>query len=88
MVQGSAPLLISRPALKRLGASLDFNTDQLTLFQGQVRAPLLVSSASQYVIDVMQFPQKPKRDVSDSSLKTADVDECLLSETSHVVEKP
>ena len=32
VVQGDAPLLLSRPALKRLGATIDFHADRLQLF--------------------------------------------------------
>eukprot|EP00435_Cladocopium_sp_Y103_P035542 s519_g9.t1 len=58
VVKGSAPLLVSRPALKRLGAQIDFSNDQLSLFQGQVQVPLEVNSAGQYMVDVMQFPDR------------------------------
>ena len=70
VVKGSAPLLVSRPALKRLGAQIDFSNDQLSLFQGQVQVPLEVNSAGQYMVDVMQFPDRafvPKSDVSSPS---------------------
>lgn len=56
VVKGTAPLLVSRPALKRLGAKIDFHADQLSLFQGQVHMPLQVNAAGQYMVDVMQFP--------------------------------
>eukprot|EP00435_Cladocopium_sp_Y103_P045506 s941_g13.t1 len=56
--QGYAPLLVSRPALKKLGARIDFDQDLLHLFQGQVQVPLQVNSAGQYMVDVMQFPDK------------------------------
>eukprot|EP00435_Cladocopium_sp_Y103_P021891 s1135_g5.t1 len=66
VVKGSAPLLVSRPALKRLGAQIDFHRDLLSLFQGQVQVPLEVNSAGQYMVDVMQFPDRafgPKPEV-------------------------
>ena len=58
VVKGAAPLLVSRPALKRLGAQIDFHRDQLSLFQGQVHMPLQVNAAGQYMVDVMQFPHR------------------------------
>ena len=36
VVQGDAPLLLSRPPLKRLGATIDFHADRLQLFHGAV----------------------------------------------------
>ena len=52
IVQGSAPLLISRSALKKLGAQLDFKKDTLSILGG---APinLRTNSAGQYIVDVM-----------------------------------
>eukprot|EP00435_Cladocopium_sp_Y103_P016757 s3691_g4.t1 len=58
VVKGQAPLLVSRPALKKLGAQIDFHRDQLHLFQGEIQVPLQVNSAGQYMVDVMQFPAK------------------------------
>ena len=55
VVKGSAPLLVSRPALKRLGATINFAEDSLRLFHGQLDVPLHVNAAGQYTVDVMQF---------------------------------
>ena len=55
MVKGSAPLLVSRPALKRLGATINFAYDRLKLFHDRLEMPLHVNSAGQYMVDVMQF---------------------------------
>eukprot|EP00435_Cladocopium_sp_Y103_P017847 s883_g4.t1 len=57
VVRGSAPLLVSRPALKKLGAAIDFANDELTLFQNKMKVPLEVNSAGQYIVNVMQFSQ-------------------------------
>jgi len=46
VVQGHAPLLISRSALKRLGAALDFGSDLLKIFGTFI--PLQVNQAGQY----------------------------------------
>eukprot|EP00435_Cladocopium_sp_Y103_P011977 s1627_g3.t1 len=56
VVKGQAPLLISRSALKSLGASLDFGKDRLQLFEKSV--PLAVNQAGQYVVDVLDGPLK------------------------------
>eukprot|EP00435_Cladocopium_sp_Y103_P071090 s130_g36.t1 len=56
VVAGDAPLLLSRPALKRLGASIDFQNDRLTLFDGRHEIKLKSNAAGQYVIDVFDFP--------------------------------
>eukprot|EP00435_Cladocopium_sp_Y103_P063629 s214_g25.t1 len=58
VVQGSAPLLISRAALKKLGAALDFANDTLRIFDQSV--PLQINLAGQYVIHlVSEFSETP-----------------------------
>eukprot|EP00435_Cladocopium_sp_Y103_P019567 s2754_g4.t1 len=54
IVKGHAPLLISRTALKKLGASLDFQRDELRLFGKCV--PLQVNQAGQYVVNLVNKP--------------------------------
>ena len=51
IIKGDAPLLLSRAALKRLGASLDFGKDCLRVFDTTV--PLQTNSAGQYVLSLM-----------------------------------
>ena len=55
VVRGAAPLLVSRPALKRLGATINFAEDRLKLFHDRLELPLRVNAAGQYMVDVMQF---------------------------------
>ena len=57
IVQGSAPLLISRPALRSLQAKIDFANDQLVVFQDQLKIPLTTNAAGQYVLNVMRADQ-------------------------------
>ena len=57
VVQGDAPLLLLRPALKRLGATIDFHADRLQLFHGAVDLNLKPNAAGQYIIDVLDFPK-------------------------------
>eukprot|EP00435_Cladocopium_sp_Y103_P029768 s480_g7.t1 len=54
IVKGSAPLLISRAALQTLKASINFGDDSLTIFDEQLRVPLQVNAAGQYVLDLMK----------------------------------
>ena len=56
IVKGAAPLLLSRPAMQRLGAQIDFATDQLSLFSGKVNIPMEINPAGQYSIRVTDFP--------------------------------
>ena len=42
VVKGSAPLLVSRPALKRLGATINFADDRLKLLHDRLERPLQV----------------------------------------------
>eukprot|EP00435_Cladocopium_sp_Y103_P024394 s443_g6.t1 len=79
VVKGTAPLLVSRPALKRLGASIDFSQDRLSLFHDKAQVPLKVNAAGQYVVDVMQFPSEPFAHDPPSAVLTADVPEALPS---------
>eukprot|EP00435_Cladocopium_sp_Y103_P026818 s1587_g6.t1 len=59
VVKGDAPLLISRSALKKLGASLDFGQDCLRVFGRDL--PLQVNQAGQYVVDLLQSEPKPEQ---------------------------
>ena len=43
----------SRPALKRLKAQIDFDRDELRLFEEGIRIPLKVNEAGQYVVPLM-----------------------------------
>lgn len=62
VVRGHAPLLISRSALKRLGAALDFGSDQLHIFGRSV--PLRVSQAGQYFVNLMEVSNLMRRVIS------------------------
>ena len=53
VVKGNAPLLLSRPSLKRLQARLNFEDDKLELF-GATKVDVKVNSAGQYVIPVVK----------------------------------
>lgn len=51
VIQGDAPLLLSRSALKALGAVLDFQRDELNVFCKSI--PLKTNAAGQYVIPLV-----------------------------------
>lgn len=53
IVQGTAPLLISRNALKTLQAATDFAANELTLFQERITVPLVTNEAGQYTVDLL-----------------------------------
>ena len=72
IVSGSAPLLISRTALKALQASIDFHNDELRVFN-EVVIPLKTNAAGQYVIQLMQ-------DSSPSQVKAPLFEEVMLTE--------
>ena len=63
IVRGDAPLLLSRPALKRLGAVLDFDKDRLCLFSGAVKIDLVSNAAGQYVLNVLDVPSWSKAEI-------------------------
>ena len=56
VVQGKAPLLISRGALQTLKACLDFQNNQIQLFDDRVVVPLATNAAGQYVINLLDKP--------------------------------
>lgn len=56
LVQGRAPLLISRNAMKALSAKMDFAANELHVFEDQRVVPLETNSAGQYVIQLMGNP--------------------------------
>ena len=65
VVQGKAPLLISRGALQTLKACLDFQNNQVQLFDDRVVVPLATNSAGQYVINLLDKPDNDSPTVED-----------------------
>ncbi|CAK9065318.1 Copia protein [Durusdinium trenchii] len=57
IVQGSAPLLLSRPSMKKLKVQMNFAEDSIQLFDSQVPVPIEVNSAGQYAIKITEFPE-------------------------------
>ena len=55
VIRGRAPLLLSRPALKTLQATMDFAKDRLCLFDGETSIAMQINEAGQYVIPVAEF---------------------------------
>ncbi len=53
IVQGKAPLLISRKALRTLKATINFTEDKMTLFDDHRVIKLQTNSAGQYTVNVM-----------------------------------
>jgi len=79
IVQGSAPLLTSRSALKKLGAQLDFQKDTLSIL-GSPSIQLRTNSAGQYIVDVMGSPLGVGDTVADEiMMATADISPALDS---------
>ena len=66
LVKGRAPLLISRVALKSLKAKLNFEKNELTLFDSAVTVPLQTNEAGQYVISLLG-------DITDPPVEFAEV---------------
>ena len=53
LVQGKAPLLISRNALRALSAKIDFSANEMRVFPEELIVPLETNSAGQYVIQLL-----------------------------------
>eukprot|EP00435_Cladocopium_sp_Y103_P065475 s772_g27.t1 len=64
IVQGQAPLLISRSALQTLKARLDFQNNQIQLFDDQVTVPLATNAAGQYVLKLIDDTVTPDVQIS------------------------
>jgi hypothetical protein len=79
IVQGSAPLLISRSAFKKLGKQLDFQKDTLSSL-GSPPIQLRTNSAGQYIVDVMGSVLRAGDAVADEiMMASADVSPALDS---------
>ena len=55
VIQGDAPLLLSRPALKVLNAQMNFARDELVLFDQKTVIPMKTNEAGQYIVPVASF---------------------------------
>ena len=91
LVEGDAPLLISRPALKSLGAELNFAADSLRLFKDKVEVPLITNSAGQYVVNVLSFApgtQKVGRQSCVAEVAVAEVQGCEPEHASVIPDIP
>ncbi|CAK9095226.1 unnamed protein product [Durusdinium trenchii] len=53
IVQGQAPLLVSRSALKALKAAINFDTDELTVFDSRTVVPLSTNQAGEFTVDLL-----------------------------------
>ncbi|CAE7038139.1 RE2 [Symbiodinium sp. CCMP2592] len=62
VIAGRAPLLMSRPAMKKLGAVMDFAKDELYIMEDKIAIPLTVNEAGQYVVPVAEFKEPGLRD--------------------------
>ena len=67
IIKGTAPLLLSRKAMRSLKAVLDFNAETLCL-EGGTPQKLQTNEAGQYVINVLQFQEKCTPDSSTETL--------------------
>ena len=52
IIGGEAPLLLSRGALKTLGARMDFSNDELQLFEAEKVIKMETNGTGQYIIPV------------------------------------
>ena len=78
LVQGTAPLLISRPALRTIQAKIDFEHYRMTAFADQKSISLQTNEAGQYILNVM----KTQSDVQPSEI------EVMTAETTFRVSDP
>ena len=56
---GEAPLLLSRGALKTLGARMDFSNDELQLFEAEKVSKMETNGTGHYIIPVAEFRRAP-----------------------------
>ena len=74
IVKGSAPLLISRSAMRALKTCLDFVTDHVTLFAERIRVPVQVNEAGQYVLNVLDDQIQAEAEASFNEIMLADME--------------
>ena len=53
VVHGTAPLLISRGVLQTLKAVINFDSQEMTIFNDTTPIPLITNSAGQFVVNLM-----------------------------------
>ena len=88
VVAGKAPLLISRPAMQALRASIDFEKNEMQPFTEKIRMPLQTNAAGQFVLNVLaeEAPQssefKEVMMTEPETLPSTSVAEPLSSESS------
>ena len=70
LVKGTAPLLISRPALRTIQAKVDFESDTLIAFADKTVIPLKTNEAGQYILNVM----KDQTDTPEVEVMTAETE--------------
>ena len=75
IVKGSAPLLISRSAMRALKTCLDFVTDHVTLFAERIRVPVQVNEARQYVLNVLDDQVQAEPEATFDEIMVADMKE-------------
>ena len=80
VIKGRAPLLISKQALKRLKARMNFVDDELTLFESQTPVPMITNEAGQYMIPVSEF--EPKQTLERQGVSSCEENSCLSVEAS------
>ena len=80
VVKGDAPLLISRPALQSLEATIDLSKNELTLFKDRRTVSLGVNTAGQFLLDVMG----PKKDSITKVEKAQSFNEVMVAETNKI----
>ena len=58
LVQGSAPLLISREAMRTLKAQIDFGRSEMKIFEEELVVPLRTNSAGQFAVYLLGQSEK------------------------------
>ena len=72
VIQGNAPLLLSRPALKVLNAQMNFAKDELILFDQETVIPMATNEAGQYIVPVASFEKTSQPDMEPQAIALAD----------------
>ena len=83
LVKGSAPLLISRSAMKTLKAQVDFGRSELKIFDEELKVPLRTNAAGQFVVYLLGQSEQPEirfQEVMNTEYRS-DVQDAVVSET-------
>ena len=84
LVQGKAPLLISRKALLALQAKIDFGKGEMTIFSDERVVPLGTDAAGQFTIQLLEPPRSEDEQFEEIMMSDENAPSTMPSEVSRL----